>query len=222
MKNKMQYKIGDKVRVREDLEVGKFYNKCCFNSLMSKQSGKVVTIKDVYEDVDGYYYYIKELDYDYIWTAEMFSGLAEPRNLIPLIAKELGVEIGERFKVDFEKKDRHYWAEFTFLNDGLFFHQGNCLDTKEVLFDLITGVYEIQKLPKKPKLTEDEKAILRNLPEKYKYIARAKYGLSIYGDIGSVFEYLNMFNQLFQFIKQEDKEPYNIEELLEEYERGIK
>jgi len=30
----------------------------------------------------------------------MFSGLAEePKNLIPLIAKELGVEMGEEFKM---------------------------------------------------------------------------------------------------------------------------
>jgi hypothetical protein len=219
--SKMKYKIGDKVRVREDLEVGKFYNKCYFNSLMAKLKGKVVEIKGV----DSESYSIKEDTY--YWTDEMFSGLAEePRNLIPLIAKELGVEIGEEFKVDFEKKDRHYWAEFTFLNDGLFFLQGNCLDTKEVLFDLITGVYGIQKLPKKPKLTEDEKVILRNLPKEYRWIARDNSReLYIYenkpkkdGKIWWIYGLKNQppFQHLFQFIKWEDKEPYKIKELLEE------
>lgn len=75
----------------------------------------------------------------------------------------------------------------------------------------------------KPKLTEDEKAILRNIPKKYKYIARDKSGLIFlcskkpskcdyswigYNDIAFPFD------NLFQFIKWEDDEPYSIEELL--------
>ena len=80
----------------------------------------------------------------------------------------------------------------------------------------------------KPQLTEDEKIILRNLPKKYKYIARDKNGLIFlfskkpskcdyswigYNDIA--FPYYH----LFQFIKWEDEEPYSIEELLEGEEK---
>ena len=79
-----------------------------------------------------------------------------------------------------------------------------------------------------PKLTEDEKAILRNVPNQYEWIARDKKG--------SIFLYIDKpvkrdfwfddygtirlpFDHLFQFIKWEDEEPYSIEELLEGEEK---
>ncbi len=157
----MKFKVGDKVRVREDLEVGKVYGIYLYKEEMAKLKGKVVEIEDVYSDS----YSIKEDRY--YWTEEMFSGLAEPRNLMPQIAKMLGVEVGEA-----------------------------------------------------------ERVILENLTKEYKYIARDYYGaLYIYenkpkkDDVvwnGSSFDSLNMFQHLFQFIKWEDSEPYNIKELLEE------
>ena len=79
-----------------------------------------------------------------------------------------------------------------------------------------------------PQLTENEKAILRNVPKKYKYIARDKSGLIFlfskkpskcdyswigYNDIAFP------FSHLFQFIKWEDEEPYSIEELLKGEEK---
>lgn len=82
----------------------------------------------------------------------------------------------------------------------------------------------------KPVLTEDEKTILKNLPKKFKYIARDKNGnLWIYEipveKHTSVWEMSNeckrsdvldfeAFEHLFQFIKWEDEEPYSIKELL--------
>ena len=77
---------------------------------------------------------------------------------------------------------------------------------------------------KDPKITEDEKVILRNLPEKYKWIARDKDGLIfLYAKKPSKCEYswggckyiLLPLEHLFQFIQWEDDEPYLIEELLE-------
>ena len=74
-----------------------------------------------------------------------------------------------------------------------------------------------------PKLTEDEKVILRNLPKEYKWIARDKNGqIFLYTNrpVKSNF-WLNacesarlVFPHLFQFIKWEDDEPYLIEDLL--------
>lgn len=79
-----------------------------------------------------------------------------------------------------------------------------------------------------PQLTEDEKVILRNLPEVYKWIARDedesvcvftknpirendyKYGNYWFG---SMREDLRAFDHLFKFITWED-EPYLIEDLL--------
>ena len=76
-------------------------------------------------------------------------------------------------------------------------------------------------------LSEDEKAILRNIDKRYKWIARHYGTLEIYEDkpykanktwifksgIGDV---LRPFNHLFTFIKAEDTEPYSIEDLLNE------
>ena len=80
----------------------------------------------------------------------------------------------------------------------------------------------------KPKPTYDEKIILRNLPEKYKWIARDKNGC-LYVYASKPEKVINMwegcgqpmftFYHLFQFIKWEDEEPYSIEELLEGEEK---
>ena len=78
----------------------------------------------------------------------------------------------------------------------------------------------------KPKLTEDEKVILRNVPKHYKWIARDKNGcLCVYASkpekgitMWEDSSGLPMipFVHLFQFIQWEDEEPYSIEELLGE------
>ena len=67
------------------------------------------------------------------------------------------------------------------------------------------------------KFTEDEKAILRNLPENYKWIARDSDGnIFVYEDrlrkasgalTDSSHHRLPLFNHMFQTIKWEDEEP---------------
>ena len=74
-----------------------------------------------------------------------------------------------------------------------------------------------------PQLTEDEKAILKNVPKEYKWIARDLSGL-VYIFIerpekGQAIWYgcgqpMIPFYRLFQFIQWEDEEPYSIAELL--------
>ena len=63
----MRYKVGDKVRVKEDLEVGKLYGVCYFFSDMDLLKGKIVTIEHTYEDK----YLIKGSNH--YWTDEMFE-----------------------------------------------------------------------------------------------------------------------------------------------------
>lgn len=85
------------------------------------------------------------------------------------------------------------------------------------------------KRKEKPKLTEDERTILENIEEKYKWIARDENGqLDVFGtkpykdsdywvnDSGFC---TTPFTDLFQFIKWEDEEPYLIEELLKGEEK---
>lgn len=88
--------------------------------------------------------------------------------------------------------------------------------------------YTLKKLlwerKEKPKLTDDERAILRNIDKDCKWIARDNDGfLSIYRNKpaktcdlcwGSGRGTYFCFKHLFQFIKWEDEEPYLIEDLL--------
>ena len=66
----MKYKVGDKVRVREDLEVYKLYGREAFTSEMVPLKGKIVTISKVV----GYRCEIEEDLFKYWWADEMFSG----------------------------------------------------------------------------------------------------------------------------------------------------
>ena len=80
-----------------------------------------------------------------------------------------------------------------------------------------------ERKEKKLVISEDEKAILRNVPKHYKWIARdidgclyvyaskPKKGITIWVDTGLP---MITFDHLFNFIKWEDDEPYSIEELL--------
>ena len=91
----------------------------------------------------------------------------------------------------------------------------------------IVEVYELNEVWKReePTITEDEKAILRNLPGNYKWIARDENStLCVYRDKPrkrtdtwmSELAYIlfNLFNHLFQMVKWEDDEPWLIEDLL--------
>ena len=84
-----------------------------------------------------------------------------------------------------------------------------------------------EDLTNKYECSDIMKVILRNLPEKWKWIARDKNcSLFVYGKKPKKIEptwfnfdeigYLSLFNHLFQFIKWEDEEPYCIKDLLEE------
>lgn len=63
----MKFKVGDKVKVRQDLKINEQYGNLTFVKEMQKMKGKTVTI----EEVCRVYYYIKEFKYG--WTDEMFE-----------------------------------------------------------------------------------------------------------------------------------------------------
>lgn len=67
----MKYKVGDKVRVRSDLKVGKSYGEHAFLHDMFKFVGKIVTIESVWKQ--GY-----RIEEDtYWWTDEMLEPVEE-------------------------------------------------------------------------------------------------------------------------------------------------
>jgi hypothetical protein len=70
-----KYKIGDKIKIREDLEGYKYYGGIFCNSDMAERAGEIVTITGVRntdDSNDGYIYNITD-DECYDWSAEMFD-----------------------------------------------------------------------------------------------------------------------------------------------------
>lgn len=67
-----KYKIGDKVRIREDLESGIQYDDVTYVSEMDKYRGKVATITN-YAGIYHPSYFIDLDEETYYWTAEMFA-----------------------------------------------------------------------------------------------------------------------------------------------------
>ena len=65
----MKYKVGDKVRVREDLNIDEMYGALDVVDEMLKK--KIVTITSVHDD------YYKVVEDDYKWTDGMLEGLVE-------------------------------------------------------------------------------------------------------------------------------------------------
>ena len=71
-------------------------------------------------------------------------------NYMKEVAKMLGVELGERFRLYDE--DREYDANYYFLEDGIYVdvvskpHRAN----EGLLFDIVTGEYTIKRKPWKP------------------------------------------------------------------------
>ena len=97
----MRYKVGDKVRVRSDLEAAVMYGVLCATYKMLKE--KIVTIKSVH---DGYY---KVVEDDYKWTDEMLEGLAED---------ELTAEEAIRIKCEMCESISCSECKFSRLNNG--------------------------------------------------------------------------------------------------------
>lgn len=76
----MAYKIGDKVKIREDLSEGVYYDTedgtwsdDCASEMLGMK-GKIVTIKEITRKG----YYLEEIEYN--WTDEMFDGKVYDNN----------------------------------------------------------------------------------------------------------------------------------------------
>lgn len=132
------------------------------------------------------------------------------------------------FNVDMINEDLTHNSEYRQYDILKVYTHNSIYYTMNGMFEDLELVWERKE---KPKLTEDEKVILRNLSEEYEYIARDSYGdLYIYkgepakGD-GVWYYYIIgvkdcscefPYNHLFQMIQWEDKEPTLIEDLLKE------
>ena len=64
----MEYKIGDVVRIKDDLQAGKKYGGCVALIGMLKFRGKIDTIEDIDRDGD---FYLSDNDNAYVWHKDM-------------------------------------------------------------------------------------------------------------------------------------------------------
>lgn len=70
----MKYKVGDKVRVRSDLKVGKIYGNQIFVKEMKKYRGRDATIL---EEHSNFYNIEEDKDENWDWAEEMFEPVVE-------------------------------------------------------------------------------------------------------------------------------------------------
>lgn len=78
----MKYKVGDKVKIREDLEIDRRYNKCLFIEDMEKYKGKIATITRVTTTRHDNFGKISDYDIDiddgdWCWTDDMFEEVGD-------------------------------------------------------------------------------------------------------------------------------------------------
>ena len=71
----MKYKVGDKVRVRKDLEPGNFYGKDYYISSMDKFKGEKCVITEIWDQS----YQIN--NFGYWWSEEMFESVDDEKVL---------------------------------------------------------------------------------------------------------------------------------------------
>lgn len=72
-RHEMKYKVGDKVRVRSDLQISRRYGVCMFASGMDHYKGSVVTISKATPT----FYRIEEDEGNWTWADKMLEGLAD-------------------------------------------------------------------------------------------------------------------------------------------------
>lgn len=102
-------KVGDKVKVREDLKCGEEYGKYTFSDAMDEFRGKIATIKYIDEECNEIYRNYN-LDIDnlcFCWTEDMFDKIEEENNMEELTFKEVITNI----------KDGETWeSETSYIN----------------------------------------------------------------------------------------------------------
>lgn len=124
-----EFKVGDKVRIKEDLKVGSKYNKvCCFNLEMEKYKGKAAVIKSYYmplylsgnvemKNVNNYRYRLDIDEGNWSWSSSMLEKVEDkkhfkslPRDFTGTIKVENGfiTEMVKEKKEILDKVEKEY------------------------------------------------------------------------------------------------------------------
>lgn len=162
----MGFKVGDKVKVREDLIEGKTYGSDMFVDTMNKFKGRVVTIKEVTATCYGNKYRIKEGGYS--WSELMLRPYIETDNKVEILKDEFGSEYislivlkdDHEFNIQFYL-DRIKLGEKEVNDEREAFNKDRPMcfysNTLEVSFDIKD--YSLKKLKKKMTKEEIEKKL---------------------------------------------------------------
>lgn len=96
----MKYKVGDKVKIREDLKFSTYYGSKAVSYAMTEYNGTICTIDKIIDDDS---FKIKEDDGKWSWTEEMFEEL----NPIDLVESGMRVTTrdGSKYYVIHKYKD---------------------------------------------------------------------------------------------------------------------
>ena len=106
----MKYKIGDKVRVRKDLEPGNFYGRVYYSSDMNKFKAMECVVTNIYDET----YNINGSEYGF--SDEMLEPVNE-RTLLEYALEKLGMTKEElEYEMDRDKEDIEKAKEMVKLN----------------------------------------------------------------------------------------------------------
>lgn len=156
----IDFKVGDKVRVKKDIVVNKFYNSWNFNEDMVKYKGRVLTIDKKRSDKA---FYIKEDSHMYTWTIGMLEKVEYTYE--DLVKSPIGTKVFfESNNVLVKTNENLYKSKDFYRNDkdlkGLKDNLGSRLLGKIIKIEEPTykTVYETKEI-----LDDIEKEYLRNI-----------------------------------------------------------
>lgn len=142
-------KVGDKVKIRGDLEVGKKFGKCDFTKEMKKYRDKLAKI----EFICGRFILLDIDNQEFGWTEDMFDKIEEDNNMKELTFKEVIVNIkeGETWEnanyiikcphrvISIETKNGEVFNGIAFCDDVLFTLQRKQYNFEEAFKSLENG-----------------------------------------------------------------------------------
>ena len=131
----MKYKVGDKVKIREDLRVGERYGEFSFSHPMSEFLGNIGIISDVDEIND--YYEIRGFNH-WSWTEDMIEGKVESGNC------ESDVNKKDKIKKSLVECELSFGENDVKINGNGFYFNSYLYEAEE-LDDLIELLQETKK-----------------------------------------------------------------------------
>ena len=116
----MKYKIGDVVRIKDDLQAGKKYGGCVALIGMLKFRGKIDTIENIDRDGD---FYLSDNDNAYVWNKDMVEPIGLKDDLKEEMKEKnnMGYEIGDIVMVKENLQEGEKYGECNVIKDMLKF-----------------------------------------------------------------------------------------------------